>query len=223
MQRLRAAKHGRQRLNCSADYIVVGLLSGKRAACSLSMKTQCPGTGRLSAESFRHSLMPDAACRTVLGDLFKEIAVRVKEKRKSRNKFVYIQPAAESAFNIFDPVTKGERQFLDRCRSRFSDVITAYRNRVEFWRVPSAEFKSVNHKPHRRLWRIDVFLLRYEFLQDVVLQCAANILPVHSLLFSDGEIHGPNDSGGRVDRHRRRHAIQWNLVKENFHIGKRTD
>src|ERR1700737_747728 len=161
MQRLRAAKHGRQRLNCSADYIVVGLLSGKRAACSLSMKTQCPGTGRLSAESFRHGLMPDAACRTVLGDLFKEIAMRVKEKRKSRNKFVYIQPAAEPSFNIFNPVTKRERQFLDRCRSRFTDVITAYRNRVEFWRGPRTKFKCVDHQPHRRLGGKELFLRRY--------------------------------------------------------------
>jgi len=45
------------------------------------------------------------------------------------------------------------------------------------------ELESINHQPHRRFGRIDVFLLRDVFLQDVVLQGTGDFLPVRALLF----------------------------------------
>ena len=102
-------------------------------------------------------------------------------------------------------------------------MITADRNGVELWRVFDAELKSVDHQAHGRLGRIDVFLLRDVFLQDVILQRAGNFLPVRALLFCNREIHRPDHSGGRVDGHGSGDVAQGNLVEEHFHVGQGAD
>ncbi len=89
------------------------------------------------------------------------------------------------------------------------------------WRI--AEFKRVDHQAHRRLGRIDVFLLRDVFLEDVVLQRPGEVLPIDALFFGDGQIHGPQDRGGRIDGHRGGNASERNLVEERFHVREGTD
>ena len=94
---------------------------------------------------------------------------------------------------------------------------------LNFGSVLDAEFEGVDHQPHRRLRRIDVFLLRDVFLEDVVLQRAGEFLPVGALLFRDRQIHGPDDRRGRIDGHGGGDVGQRNLVEEHFHVGERTD
>ncbi len=43
------------------------------------------------------------------------------------------------------------------------------------------------------------------------------------VFFCDRQIHGPDNGGRRVDRHRCRDAAERNLMEERFHIGERTD
>ena len=121
------------------------------------------------------------------------------------------------------PSRKRERQFLNRGRAGFADVIAADRDRVELRRVFHAELERVDDQAHRRFGRIDVFLLRDVFLEDVVLQRAGNFLPVGALFFGDGEIHRPDHRGGRIDRHRGGDVGERNLIEQNFHVGERTD
>ncbi len=94
---------------------------------------------------------------------------------------------------------------------------------LNFGVLPRAKLDRIDHQPHRRLGRIDVFLLRDVFLQDVVLQRAGELFPVSALLFRHGQIHRPNRRGGRVDGHRRRHVRQRNLIEQRLHIRQRTD
>ncbi len=47
--------------------------------------------------------------------------------------------------------------------------------------------------------------------------------PVGTLFFGDGEIHGPDDGGGRIDGHRGGDIGERNLVEEDFHVGERAD
>ncbi len=167
--------------------------------------------------------MPDAPRGAIFRDFFKEIVVRVEEERKLRRKVVHGKAAAEAPLHIFDSVAQSECQFLNRSRACLANVVAADRNRVELRSMARAEFNRVNHQAHRGLRRIDVFLLRDIFLQDIVLQRSAEKLRVHALFFSNGQIHRPKNCGGRIDRHGRRNAAERNLPEQNFHVGERTD
>ena len=167
--------------------------------------------------------MPDATCRAVFGNLLEKVAVRVEEKRKLRRKLVDFQSAAQSPFDVLHPVAQRKRQFLNRRRTRLANVIPADRNRIELRRILHAKLEGINHQPHRRLGRVDVFLLRDVLLQDVVLQRAGNFLPVGALFFRNGQIHRPNYSRWRINRHRSRDVSERNLVEQHFHVRERTN
>ena len=86
-----------------------------------------------------------------------------------------------------------------------------------------AELEGVDDQPHRRRRRIDVFLLRDVFLENVVLNRAGNFLPVGALLFGDDQVHGPEHRRGRVDGHRDRGLLQVDAAEKNFHVFERID
>ena len=87
----------------------------------------------------------------------------------------------------------------------------------------AAELDRVGHQPHGRLRREEELLLRDVFLEDVVLQGAAQLLPAVALLLGRGDVHGPDDGRGRVDGHGRGDLAHGNPVEEHFHVGQRAD
>ena len=100
-------------------------------------------------------------------------------------------------------------------------MVSANGNGVELGREFCAEFKGINYQAHRRRGRVDVFLLRDVFLQDVILERAGNFFPVGALLFCHHQIHGPQNRRGRIDRHGNSGLLQINAVEENFHVFQR--
>src|SRR5208283_3642761 len=118
---------------------------------------------------------------------------------------------------------KGEGEFLDGGGACFADVVAADGDDIEFGCVLHAELEGVDHQAHGGFGRVDVFLLRDVFLEDVVLQRAGDFLPVGALLFGDGEVHGPNDGGGGVDGHAGGDIGERDLIEEDFHIGEGGD
>jgi hypothetical protein len=60
-------------------------------------------------------------------------------------------------------------------------------------------------------------------LQHVVLHGARELRPGDAMTFGNGDIQGQQDDGGRVDRHRRRDAIERNAVEERGHVVERVD
>ncbi len=147
----------------------------------------------------------------------------VEEEGKLRAEFVELEATLQSTFDIFHAIAKGEGQFLDGGGAGFADVIAADGDGVELGSVLDAEFEGVDDQTHGRFRRVDVFLLRDVFLEDVVLESAGNFAPVGALFFGYGKIHGPDDSGGRIDSHRGGDVGERDLVKEDFHIGERAD
>ena len=81
----------------------------------------------------------------------------------------------------------------------------------------------VHHQPHRRLGREDVFLLRDELLEDVVLGGAAQLVGAHALLFGGGDVHGPDDGRGRVDGHAGGDLVERDAIQQDFHVLERRD
>src|SRR5262249_23277250 len=143
--------------------------------------------------------------------------------RKLRCELIDRKAAADGPFDVFHAVAKGESELLDGGGAGFANVISADGDDVEFRRVLHAEFEGVNHQTHGRLGRVDVLLLRDVFLEDVVLKRAGDFLPVGALLLGDGEIHGPDDRGGRVDGHRGGDVGEGDLIEQDFHVSEGTD
>jgi hypothetical protein len=71
---------------------------------------------------------PEFAGGAVLGDLLEKIVVRVEEEAEARREIVDREAAFERPIHVLDAVAQGERQFLQRGRTGFADVIAADRN-----------------------------------------------------------------------------------------------
>src|SRR4029077_16209627 len=160
--------------------------------------------------------MPYAARGAVLGDFFEEVAVSVEEERKLRTESVEIHSATERVLDVFHAVAQGEGEFLNGGRAGLANVVTADGNRIELGRFFDGEFEGVNHQAHGWFGRVDVFLLRDVFLENVFLESAGYLFAVGALFFRDGEIHRPDDCGGRIDGHGSGDVGQRNLIEEDF-------
>src|SRR5207253_8217550 len=68
----------------------------------------------------------------------------------------------------------------DVCSSDLADA-----DRVPLRHMLRAELNRVGHEPDRRLGRKDKFVLGVELLEDVVLDGAAEVPPVHALVRSE--------------------------------------
>ena len=177
----------------------------------------------LRAEAVFHQAIPDLARGAVLRDLFEEIVVRVEEEAEARPEVVDVEAAAARPLDVFDAVVDRESEFLQRGRSGFANVVAADRDGVEARRKFRSELEGVDHQAHRGRGRIDVFLLRDVFLQNVVLDGAGNLLPVGALLFRHHQIHRPEHAGRRIDGHRRGDLFEVDAVEEDLHIFERID
>src|SRR5437899_10426053 len=124
------------------------------------MEAQSPSARILGAVTLRHGFVPDAACRAIFCDFLEEVAVRVEEKRKLWSEIVDIHSAAQRPFDILHAITQGERQFLNRCRTRFADVVSADGNRIELRCLFDRELECVNHTLYGWLMWVSVCCLR---------------------------------------------------------------
>ena len=86
-------------------------------------------------------------------------------------------PASTPHWTYSMPSRSVNASSCDRRRAGLADVIAADRDRVPARHVLGAEREHVGDEPHRRPRREDVFLLRDEFLEDVVLNRARQRLP----------------------------------------------
>ena len=83
--------------------------------------------------------------------------------------------------------------------------------------------EQIRRQPHRRLRREDVVPARDVLLEDVVLHRAAQLGRRHALLLGDELVEKKEKRRGRVDRHRRRHAVERDRVEQDLHVGERVD
>ncbi len=187
------------------------------------MEAHEPGAGVFCAEAVFGQAIPDFARGAVLGDLFKEIVVRVEEETQPRAELVDVEAAAAGPLHVLDAVIDGEGQFLQGRGSGFADVVTADGNGVEARGELGAELEGVNHQAHARRRGIDVLLLRDVLLENVVLDGAGNLLPVGALFFRHHQVHGPEHAGGGVDGHRDGGLFEIDAVEQDFHVLQRVD
>ena len=149
--------------------------------------------------------------------------MRVEEERQPLAERVDVEAGVDGGLHVGDGVGERERHFLDRRRARLADVIAADRDRVPLRHVALAEREDVGDDAERRFRRVDVGAARDVLLQHVVLHGAGERRWRHALLLRDGDVQRQQDDRGRVDRHRRRHAIERDAVEQRRHVLDRID
>jgi hypothetical protein len=176
-----------------AHDVVLGLLVPQRAAGGLGMEPHQPRFLALGAVALAHMPRPDAARGAQLGDLFEEVEVAVPEERQPRREVVDVETAREALLDVGEAVGQRESQLLPRRRARLADVVAGDRDRVPLRHVLGRELDQVDDDAKRRPRREAPALLRDVFLEDVVLQRAAELAERHALLLGVREVEREHD------------------------------
>ena len=224
VQRVGAAEHRRQRLQRGAHDVVVGLLRGERDAGRLAVEAQLPRALVLGAETGR------ASPRAQILRAARYFAISSKKSLCALKKNEICGTNASTSRPASTPHCTYSRPSRSVNASSCTAVAPASRMWYpltemvfHFGTSVGAEREDVGDEPHRRPRREDVFLLRDEFLEDVVLDRAGDLLPVGALLLGHHQVHREDHRRRRVDRHRRGDVAELNAVEQRLHVGQRHD
>src|SRR5712691_3724465 len=196
VQRLRAAEHGRQRLERSAHDVDLRLLRGQRHAGGLRVEAHQPRARVLRSVFLPQLASPDAPRGSVFRDLLEEVEMRVEEEGETRREVIDVETALDRPVDVCEAVRERERELLRRGRAGLADVVARDRDRMPLGHLLRAELDHVRDQPHRRLGREDELLLRDVLLEDVRLDRPAKLRAGNALLLADADVER--------EQHRRR-------------------
>src|SRR4030042_6078763 len=108
------------------------------------MEPHPPGAGILGLEPVLHDVSPHPSGCPELGNLFKEIQMRVKEEGETRGKGINIQFLSfHDILDIGYPVSQGESQFLDSSGACLPNVIAADADSIPQGNMPGTELAGI--------------------------------------------------------------------------------
>ena len=84
--------------------------------------------------------------------------------------------------------------------------------------MPGSISENIGDDPHRCFRRIDVRIADHEFLQDIILDGAAEFFELCPLLQSSDNIKGHYGQYRAVHGHGNRHLIQRDPVEQDLHV-----
>src|ERR1044072_6958165 len=99
---------------------------------------------------------------------------------RPRRERIDVEPARQALLDVGESVRQRERQLLGGRRSRFTDVIARDRNGVPLRHVPGGELDQVDDDPQAGPRREAPAFLRDVFLENVILQRAAQAIERHA-------------------------------------------
>ena len=114
---------------------------------------------------------------------------------------VDIETCLQARAHIFDAVGQriGELEILRR--TRFLHVVAGNRDRIEFGHMRRGEGENIGDDAQRRLGRVNVGVAHHEFLEDVVLYRARELIGLHALLLGSHDIKREHRQDGAVHGH----------------------
>mmetsp|Transcript_24008 Transcript_24008/g.44062 ORF Transcript_24008/g.44062 Transcript_24008/m.44062 type:complete len:371 (-) Transcript_24008:5902-7014(-) len=115
---------------------------------------------------------------------------------------------------------KRESQFLFRGRASLLQVIGTHVHGVPFRNVRIAVFGHVRDHLKAGFRRANIGSARQVFLDQIVLHSALQGCRVRALFLGHRNIKRQEPRGRRIDRHRRIHLLQRNVLKEAPHIAQ---
>ena len=94
---------------------------------------------------------------------------------------------------------------------------------LNFGILRCAVAEDVADDPHGSFGRIDIGIADHELFENVVLNGAAQLFGLNSLLFGGNNIERHDGQHGAIHGHRHRHLIQRNMVEQDLHVEDRID
>ena len=125
-----------------------------------------------------HDAGPHATRATELGDLLKEIVMRVEEETETRCESIHVETRVNGGLHVCHAVGEGEGDLLRGGRSGFAHVVAGDGNGVPLGHVVRGPREGVGHKAHAVADGIDVGSARNVFLENVVLDGAGKLARV---------------------------------------------
>ena len=211
-----------QRLEHDPDGIVLGLGFGQAQAVDLNAVTEPAQLRVLDAVAVAPQLIPHLRHRTALADLFDEADSGIQEEGDAcehvgEHVVGYVTSRLDRVENG-DRVGHGIRDLLDRRRPRFLQVIRADVDRIPLGNLRHGVRHHVADQAHGRLGREHVGAAREIFLDQIILRRAAQLRSIHALSFRRRDVQRQEPGRCRVDRHRRVHLIQGDLLEKDLHV-----
>ena len=165
-----------------------------------------------------HDAGPDAPRATKLGNLLKEIVVRVEKEAEARRESIHVETRVNGGLHVGHSIREREGDLLRGGRSGFAHVVAGDGNRVPLGHVVRGPRERVGHKAHAVADGIDVCAARNVFLENVVLHGAGKLARVRSCTPRRRDVEREQDGGGGVDGHRRGDAVEGDAGEEALHV-----
>ena len=156
-------------------------------------------------------------------DFFKKVVADVEEEAEAGGEVVDLEAAVEAPADVLEAVAEGEGEFLDSVGACLADVVAADADGVPAGEVVGGVLDGVDDEAHGGPRGEDVLVLGDIFLEDVVLDGAAELFLGDALFFGGDDVHGPDDGGGGVDGHGGGDLIEGDAIEENLHVGEGGD
>ncbi len=163
-------------------------------------------------------LGPQHAGGAHLGDFHEMVHADGPEKRQPGGKVIDVHPGIDARPQVFEPVGQRVGQFQIGRGAGFLHMVTRYADGVEAGHVPRGIAEYVGDDPHGHFRRIDVGVAHHEFLQDVVLDGAAEFFQFCALFQGGHNIKGHDGKDGAVHGHGNRHLVERDLVEQDLHV-----
>ena len=166
--------------------------------------------------------VPHLGKRAHLAHLFDEARGHVDEERDAADDFRELLRGDLSrvAHGIEHADRGGQAvgQFLHGRRTRFLQVIRAHVDRVPLRDFAHRVGDEVDGESSARFGTEDERAAREVLLHDVVLTRARELVPRHALLVRERDVHRDQPHRRGVDRHRRVHFSEWDVLEERAHL-----
>src|SRR6516162_1379459 len=148
-----------------------------------------------------HSNRPDFSADPGQSHIF-NVQTAIQEKGEPGAKDIHIHSAIAEILHVGKTVREGIRSLLNRGGTSFRYVISADRYRVPARHLLRTEIHHIGQESKGRVDRENQFVLRLDFLQDIGLNCSAELR--HDIrakaAFCRTYVHCEKDRSGTGDR-----------------------
>ena len=222
VQRLRSTEGGGGRFHQGAHHVVERVLCGQTPTAGLAMGAQGHGFGILRVELFDNAC-PKHTPRPHLGHFAKMVHSYTPKKRKPRCKTVDFQAGLQARADVFQTVGQRVGQFYFGRGAGFLHVVARYADGIKLGHIPGRVFENLGNDIHGRLRRVDVGIAHHKFLQNVVLNGAAELFGTDALFHGRHNVESHHRKHRPVHGHADRHTVERDAVEQDFHVFHRVD
>jgi hypothetical protein len=128
------------------------------------------------------------------------------------------QAGGKAGTDVFDAVGERVGQLEILRRPRLLHVVAGDGDGVELRHVRRSVGEDVGDDAHRPLGRVDVGVAHHEFLEDVVLDRARELLGRDTLFLRRHDVERQHRQHGAIHGHRHAHPVERDAREERAHV-----